>query len=612
MSKVLPSINRNLLLALLSINLLPINASAIEAYDASYSNGELTIPIISVSNVNYNVRMILDSTSDLSSISCSGYCFKLISAIPSTTIAPPVYPNYISNIASVQRVWVDGIIYKVLLEYKGELKGYTYFQLRSAQLQDSIFNETPLVLRDPQEYYQNACKREVSTTQNPQIHSVIPVKLNSDKYTDFFVAYQCNLKLELIGTIITTETPSVLVAFVSDNNGNYQVNNEAVFGERYPSYGGAARKHVRGDINGDGFDDFAFAMNWEDGRVGGTHEIDLTQATQPTVILSNGLGKYTIERLGKPSWGHSVDMADNGFGTKDVIFAGFVGENVQAFRYLDSKWINVRDEYPSLILGAGDWAASFKIFPSANRASASTQAVGAYGRDGKKGIALFQKVNGNWERSDEFLLPIDFSTPYITWQKSPSRVDVVSLDGKQYTHGAIDEMCLMNNFQSDNEQLVVAKFFGATRREIMVEGNTYDQKDESVVQVMLFFRVKDGILQRVKSPIVGEITAVNANFFNCIDVNGDGYSDLVILVLSRGWEYDIGGKPLIYLNNREGHLVKIGTENYPLFRSGHSQGNLFDINHDGLMDLILYQQSVQDCCYTNDIRIYLAKDIIGN
>jgi hypothetical protein len=52
-----------------------------------------------------------------------------------------------------------------------------------------------------------------------------------------------------------------LVAYLSDGFGGYNIDNIEVFGSINPQLGGASRKYSRGDLNGDGKDDFAFAMN---------------------------------------------------------------------------------------------------------------------------------------------------------------------------------------------------------------------------------------------------------------------------------------------------------------------------------------------------------------
>ncbi|MFX4228322.1 MAG: FG-GAP repeat domain-containing protein [Porticoccaceae bacterium] len=256
--------------------------------------------------------------------------------------------------------------------------------------------------------------------------------------------------------------------------------------------------------------------------------------------------------------------------------------------------------------------AHLELYQVMTRGALQNMFVGKYATNESQGIAIWKKTNNAWAISSSFMLPISFRVGFISWQNTVGETNVIELDGEQYLSGSFDEVCVMRNYDDSQDYFIVGKFSTSKLPTEIDINATYKQSDAYSVQVMVFFKEIDGVLQRVESLIEGEITAVNSNFYDCSDVNGDSYSDLTNLVLSKWWELDIGGKPIIYLNNSEGKLVRIGTEDYPTFDSGHSQGNLFDINYDGLMDLVLFQQNIQKCCYTNDIRIYLANRNIGS
>lgn len=110
-----------------------------------------------------------------------------------------------------------------------------------------------ILIPDALEYYKDQCA-------TPTVQFVIPVRLNNDSLQDFIVHYWCGQPLPW-GREVKTATPDALVAQVSQPDGTYKVSNELIFGSKYYGLGGASRKYVRGDINGDGRDDFAFAMN---------------------------------------------------------------------------------------------------------------------------------------------------------------------------------------------------------------------------------------------------------------------------------------------------------------------------------------------------------------
>lgn len=475
------------------------------------------------------------------------------------------------------------------------------------QINSTVFRSQPVKISHPSQHIPPDCDALA-------LQDAIPVKLNDDKFQDFIVHYWCSVPESKWGTVVTEPTPDVLVAFISDNNGQYISNNTKVFGASNPKLGGASRKFVRGDINGDGFDDFAFAMNWEDGRSGGpTPAISLTNSTEPSVLLSGPNYSYSIHRLGQVSWGHAVGMVDNNLGTKDVIFAGFTNEFIQAFRYQQNNWADVTSDYPSLNQGAGHWANTFRALPSESPGTEATTIFGSYSDNTGTGGALFTKSNNAWSRSDELILPVDFEIDYITYSDDLTTTNVMTLDGQQLVGGAIDESCIMNNFEPGANKIVVAKLSA----EIyplgqIIEGQTYDQDDNTPVIKMLFFEIVGNSFVLQPSPIVNEEQQANANFYDCTDVNNDGYDDLVVRAFSHSFEgREEGGLPIIYLNDQQGNLVNIDRNGFPEYTAQHdAQGFLFDVNGDELPDLVLFPDNINQFSTNSDIHIYYAEMLL--
>jgi len=473
-------------------------------------------------------------------------------------------------------------------------------------LSNIVFSSKPVKIDHPSEHIPFGCK----------VHSLqdaIPVRLNDDKYQDFIVHYWCDLPASKWGTVITEPTPDVLVAFVSDNNGKYTAKNNKVFGKNNPKLGGASRKFVRGDINGDGFDDFAFAMNWEDGRSGGpTSDISLTVSTEPSVLLSGPDYSYSVHRLGQISWGHAVEMVDNNLGTKDVIFAGFTNVNVQAFRFHHDDWVNVTSEYPSSNEGADQWANTFRALPSETPGFEASTIFGTYSDNTGTGAALFTKSESAWSRSDEFILPVEFEIDYINWSNDLTTTSVLTIDGQQLVGGAIDESCIMKSFEPGANSIVVAKLSA----EIyplgeIIQGQTYSQSDNIPVIKMLFFEIVDNSLVLLPTPIVNEEQQNNANFYDCTDVNNDGYDDLVVRAFSSSYEgRNNGGLPVIYINDHRGSLVNIDLSGFPRYTAEHdAQGYFLDVNSDELPDLVLFPTTINQHSSNADIHIHHAKEL---
>jgi hypothetical protein len=472
---------------------------------------------------------------------------------------------------------------------------------------NEVFEHRPVVIEYARQLMPTGCE-QISLQQ------AIPAKLNDDALQDFIVHYWCDLPAAEWGEVVNEPTPDVLIAYVSDSDSGYSPKNMEVFGRDDPGLGGASRKSVRGDVNGDGIDDFAFAMNWEDGRSGGQGN-ELTVATEPSVLLSGPNYTYEIHRLGQPAWGHAVEMLDNVIGTKDVFFAGFHGAKSQAFRYQNGLWIDVTAQYPTEMQGVVGWANTFRALPPPTPGGAVEKIVGYYDDGVGSGVALFTKSSGSWSRTDEFVFPIDFEIDYITYSEDLSTTNVLTLDGQQLVGGAIDETCIASALDTESPPIVVAKL-SAEMYSLgdVVQGETYDQDDFVPVQRFSFFEIAEGGLVLRASPIVNEEFRINANFYDCTDINNDGYTDLVVQGYSRSHEgREEGGLPTIYMNDQRGLLINVDRNDFPRYPEGNSaSGYLHDINGDEMPDLVLFPDAINEFSTESDIHIHFANKVLTN
>ena len=109
-------------------------------------------------------------------------------------------------------------------------------------------------------------------------------------------------------------------------------------------------------------------------------------------------------------------------------------------------------------------------------------------------------------------------------------------------------------------------------------------------------------------------------FGACRDINNDGYDDLVLLQNAGGGgeATNTRNKPIVYLNDKENHLVKMDLEGIPEIPVGDNNfdylihGFLADMNGDSIEDLVYYRAArsfidsngTLDPDMTNLIRIY--------
>ena len=242
-----------------------------------------------------------------------------------------------------------------------------------------LFKETPIQLIDAVSYYSQACNK-------PSFQFLIPVKINHDHYMDFIAHFWCDSPTP--AEFDDQPVQDALVAYLSDEFGGYTIENIEVFGLINPQLGGASRKYSRGDINGDGKDDFAFAMNWEDGRASYDYESMIANYAQPSILMSHESG-YSIQRLGNPDWGHSVQVEDN------IVLFG--GHSSQAFKLVDSTWIDISEQYLDLSF------ASFLVYDD--------YIINSVRRNGLQGLELRE----NNETISSLMIEESFKVNFESW-----------------------------------------------------------------------------------------------------------------------------------------------------------------------------------------------------
>ena len=454
-----------------------------------------------------------------------------------------------------------------------------------------------ITIADPAAYYSHSCSE-------PSIQFVIPVNINDDSQSDFIVHYWCDA--DPYGSVVEGPTPDALVAQVSQPDGSYAVANEEVFGAAHYGLGGTARKVKRGDINGDGQDDFVFAMSWEDGR----YNVDPTVCeAKPAVLMSTGPGTYEVARLGEPAWGHGTGIVNNADGTVEVFFAGFSGDNFQAFKYVDDGFLDVSDTYPS---DAANWASGAK---SIDVNGVTEYIVGTWAEGDINGLKLYKRSSNSWVDLDEYGIPIAFETGWINWSEAEDTVKVFGVGGELSFGTTVESFDILKGGLSGyDDDLIVGKLNaqvlvgGGT----IVEGVTYHENQTNPVNTFQFFQFSDEGLTLIDSPIVNEETNYTGNFFDTKDITGDGYPDLVSYAFTTPWDgirVEEAGKPIIYSNDGNGNLVLTDINELPGFEGSQgSQSLMHDVDGDDIVDLILY--GLKATTDSKGIVIHLLKDHI--
>ncbi|MDC1424530.1 hypothetical protein N8193_02260, partial [Gammaproteobacteria bacterium] len=416
------------------------------------------------------------------------------------------------------------------------------------------------------------------------------------------------------------------VAFKNNGDETFTIANSEVFGQEVLSFGAASRKVVEADFNGDGYLDILYALNKEDGRAQAGEAGGASNESPQNILLSNGDGTYALADLGFSEWVHAVDAAQLPSGNFDAVISGFRSPDVRGFRYEGQAFQSVTD-YSSPGGPVNRFGAStLKFLPEYTIGSGSTLAISDSGDCGiQVNLSSFSKASGEWLFSDK----TDFNcrtiqNAYENYTGEVGDLPLVTIDGQDYTGGGFgnDESCALELSPGDRPVAVV-KYSAQPITGNYVEGVIYKQGELTVENKINIFEVSDSGLALKTGVIEGHDVSTLFTFGACRDINNDGYDDLVLLQNAGGGgeATNTRNKPIIYLNDKENHLVKMDLEGIPEIPVGDNNfdylihGFLADMNGDSIEDLVYYRASrsyidsngTLDPDMTNLIRIYLGR-----
>ena len=484
----------------------------------------------------------------------------------------------------------------------------------------TVFDTTGYELPYPNDLLSGLCEESV-----PIFTSILsPVDINLDSYNDLIVHYWCGPKE--FGVYIDTPVPDAVVAFKNNGDETFTIANSEVFGQEVLSFGAASRKVVEADFNGDGYLDILYALNKEDGRAQAGEAGGASNESPQNILLSNGDGTYALADLGFSEWVHAVDAAQLPSGNFDAVISGFRSPDVRGFRYEGQAFQSVTD-YSSPGGPVNRFGAStLKFLPEYTIGSGSTLAISDSGDCGiQVNLSSFSKASGEWLFSDK----TDFNcrtiqNAYENYTGEVGDLPLVTIDGQDYTGGGFgnDESCALELSPGDRPVAVV-KYSAQPITGNYEEGVVYKQGELTVENKINIFEVSDSGLALKTGVIEGHDVSTLFTFGACRDINNDGYDDLVLLQNAGGGgeATNTRNKPIIYLNDKENHLVKMDLEGIPEIPVGDNNfdylihGFLADMNGDSIEDLVYYRASrsyidsngTLDPDMTNLIRIYLGR-----
>ena len=388
-----------------------------------------------------------------------------------------------------------------------------------------------------------------------------------------------------------------LVALVSNENNQLQNKTSEIFGSSIVDLsGGASRNHKVFDLNQDGYDDVVFALNREDGR--SYDQINQTWYTLPVAIISNGDGTYRAESFGDEGYFHDVDVFKDNNGLVNIILGNDDWptdnpRNFYSYRYngnsFSSFTTSIQDRDGGTISSFSDTDDIVKFLVSS--------------KDNIGGLDFYRNNGTEITKYKEFNWGYDYEINYTDWMGNNLPTQVKIHNGSSFVGGGFwDSIELKLN--PNGESIHIVHYAGNYNEDIFQEGEVVDVQLNLISKVFAFDTSNSSEELEI-FPNDG-IHVSNVNFIETLDLNNDGYDDLV------KYPYRQNGTPFVYINNLSGNFTElINTNIFPSNINYVDTSQFIDINDDGIQDLII-RLSVTSDRYTQPLLFLGRKPLPSN
>ena len=321
----------------------------------------------------------------------------------------------------------------------------------------------------------------------------------------------------LSGDLLDSPPPNFLKIFVQGEDGSFEDQTLSIMGEAKPNLGGASRHVVTGDFNGDGQQDLAFAMNWEDAR---KVEDSSHLNAQLAAVLSTASG-YEVKLFGTPSWYHSLGVGVDELGRQFVTGNGFSGDFAAELWRFNEANEPVQVEAQGIEIPPN----AFEFISLGSDAGTDLLLRNANYPD-MFGIDAYVKEGAVWRLVDQLAKPYESlgDISFLGWNATEyGPAAVVNINGFASLEGggsSYAESC-STRLYPDEQPIGVFKVSSAYIPK-WGEVDSITNGETVILNSLVGFGFKDGEITKDLLHIENEVVETNTNFFDCHDVDGDG------------------------------------------------------------------------------------------
>lgn len=423
--------------------------------------------------------------------------------------------------------------------------------------------------------------------------------LNLDGHEDILFHVAQGLEYQV------TNSPSKnnLIALINNGNNSFRDGTIEIFGrELVDLNGGGSRKVDKKDLNCDGYIDFIYAQNREDGRDGSGN----LWGSSNSAILSDGDGTYSVIDIepGKSVYNHLIEIISEGECAFTVVF-----DSDLDYSYSGGNFTPLNNQYIKDLLYHNRGLGTFLAYDSDGDGVDDVIVLEAW--DDISFLASFIRSQGTWTKTGEYRWEnvIKVVEDYGSHGYGPN-IAVVN-DGKIYVSGGWFSSCEIKLYPN-SKPLALIRYGTSTIDYVPNEGDTISQNRGPWSKLILFDI--NGTEMNVLDVIQESEGPYNINFKEVLDLNGDGYDDIA------QYPYRSEGSPIVHINNKAGgfdildekKLPNLNTAGIDISWWGNPHSFFIDVNNDNLLDLIYRAEGCGNGGYPGcgDLHLFIARKVL--